>query len=689
MFIIEETNQETWVLHNQIDTVARGPLSAAGCLLTIKCKTFLDLHMLISRDKDCTDVYKSLIDLSMPSRIEDVYAFDYIPSNKNNKLEDGWLESDRLILSDYKRLGLPNEVWCESDLNQNYKFCDSYPEVLYVPKGVSKPVLIGSSKFRSRGRLPVLSYLYPKNSASICRCSQPLTGFRARCVEDEDLMQHILKTNPRSNVLYVVDVRPKINALANKAAGKGFENENNYDNMKFYFFPVENIHVMRASVQKLREACLDRSLTSTAFWSAIEGSGWFKHVKILLETSKFIAESILKSINVVVHCSDGWDRTAQTISLACILLDPNYRTLKGFQVLIERDWLMFGHKFADRLRHTVPNRKDSNKNDQEYDPEVNTNNNNKESNSNFQKEISPIFLQFLDCVHQLMRQYPLTFEFNERFLAMLYDAAVSCQFGTFLVNCQKDRRDLNLPKRTYSFWAHVEENRDECLNPIYCSDENTDVLTPDLRSQAIKLWRFMYNRFDGGVHPRESFEDAAVTMKDRIKALKFQANLLKRVSRSSSSHANIDVSAAAAAKRNSVASSKMISDSESGYDDEPSTPGQSGAGSDVLKIKTSIPHPLDGVGATTNFRSNVNRTDDDFTFALDWQKLRDATHCSSCTTIFDHFARKYHCWRCGLIFCRRCISRSTISLTLSGDEESPDQDRPSYCRNCNLIAKSA
>jgi len=41
--------------------------------------------------------------------------------------------------------------------------------------------------------------------------------------------------------------------MANKAAGKGFENENNYANMKFYTFPIENIHVMRGSLQKMTE----------------------------------------------------------------------------------------------------------------------------------------------------------------------------------------------------------------------------------------------------------------------------------------------------------------------------------------------------------------------------------------------------------------------------------------------------
>lgn len=41
-----------------------------------------------------------------------------------------------------------------------------------------------------------------------------------------------------------------------------------------------------------------------------------------------------EGVSVLVHCSDGWDRTAQVCSLACILLDPFYRTLKGLMVNI-------------------------------------------------------------------------------------------------------------------------------------------------------------------------------------------------------------------------------------------------------------------------------------------------------------------------------------------------------------------
>jgi myotubularin-related protein 6/7/8 len=111
--------------------------------------------------------------------------------------------------NEYRRMKVPNDEWQLTTMNKDYSLCDTYPNQIYIPSTVDKTVLLGSSRFRSKGRLPALTYLHP-NKASICRCSQPLSGFSARCVEDEQMLQEIRKTNPNSNILYVVDTRPRV-----------------------------------------------------------------------------------------------------------------------------------------------------------------------------------------------------------------------------------------------------------------------------------------------------------------------------------------------------------------------------------------------------------------------------------------------------------------------------------------------
>ena len=120
----------------------------------------------------------------------------------------------------------------------------------------------------------------------------------------------------------------QINAMANRAAGKGYENVENYDNVKFQFIGIENIHVMRQSLQKMLEglccfsrirknglkvsiraflryrwfrllvtptnpflsACDSNEMSISTFLGILESSAWLKHVKAVLDTSVFISK---------------------------------------------------------------------------------------------------------------------------------------------------------------------------------------------------------------------------------------------------------------------------------------------------------------------------------------------------------------------------------------------------------------
>ncbi|KAL7046375.1 hypothetical protein ACKWTF_002556 [Chironomus riparius] len=496
IFVDPIANKETWILHMHISNVEKQPLTTTGSPLLIRCKTFLSVTFVIAKERECHDVYTTLSKLYQPVSYQNLYCFQYTSSTEDLQKCAGW---DYFKLeSEFKRMKVPNDEWQLCKMNKGYELCDTYPNQFYVPNSVDKAILLGSSRFRSKGRLPALTYLHP-NKASICRCSQPLAGFSARCVEDEQLFVKIRKNNPNSNILYVVDTRPRMNALANRAAGKGYENELFYENTKFHFLGIENIHIMRASLQKLIETCEQKSMSG--FLSALESSGWLKHIRSMLDTSYFIANAVYKGISVVVHCSDGWDRTSQVCSLASLMLDPYYRTIKGFQCLIEKDWLSFGHKFSERCGHLST------------DP----------------KEISPIFTQFLDSVWQMMQQRIDAFEFNERFLLILHDHVMSCQFGTFVGNCEKDRLDLKLCEKTFSLWGFMANHMNEYLNPLYKPGEVDDILVPNLAPQCIKFWRGMYSRFESGIHPREDVSDFLLASKEHCSSLDEHVQHLTKV----------------------------------------------------------------------------------------------------------------------------------------------------------------
>ena len=91
------------------------------------------------------------------------------------------------------------------------------------------------------------------------------------------------------------------------------------------------------------------------FYSILAESKWYEYVFLILSGALDLANNLKKGINNLVHCSDGWDRTSQLCSLAAMMLDPFYRTIKGFQILIEKDWIYFGHQFAKRIGQGMNN----------------------------------------------------------------------------------------------------------------------------------------------------------------------------------------------------------------------------------------------------------------------------------------------------------------------------------------------
>ncbi|XP_068274614.1 myotubularin-related protein 2 isoform X2 [Nyctibius grandis] len=374
-------------------------------------------------------------------------------------------------------LGIPNESWRLTKINERYELCDTYPAILAVPVNIPDEELKRVASFRSRGRIPVLSWIHPESQATITRCSQPMVGVSGkRSKEDEKYLQAIMDSNAQSHKIFIFDARPSVNAVANKAKGGGYESEDAYQNAELVFLDIHNIHVMRESLRKLKEIVYP-NIEETHWLSNLESTHWLEHIKLILAGALRIADKVESGkTSVVVHCSDGWDRTAQLTSLSLLMLDGYYRTIRGFEVLVEKEWLSFGHRFQLRVGHGDKNHADADR--------------------------SPVFLQFIDCVWQMTRQFPTAFEFNEYFLITILDHLYSCLFGTFLCSSEQQRVKESLPKKTVSLWSYINSQLEEFTNPLYVSYSN-HVLYPVASMRHLELWVGYYIRWNPRMKPQE------------------------------------------------------------------------------------------------------------------------------------------------------------------------------------------
>ncbi|KAI0371674.1 phosphatases II [Pilatotrama ljubarskyi] len=554
----EEGKEEMWVPYPLISLVSRMPMTLQGhCPLTIHTRTFETVFLLFETDKDAIDVFESVKELTVATSVTQLYAFFYVP-NPPFPVSDGWsIYSPR---DEFRRMGVGtrSKAWRFTDINRDYSFSPTYPARLVVPYRISDTTLQYAAKYRSKCRIPVLTYLHWANYGSITRSSQPMVGLtQNRSIQDEKLIEAIFQTHhhPESRggagpvygataTNLIIDARPTTNAMANTAKGAGTENMDHYKEAKKAYLGIDHIHTMRESLARVVEALRATEIMQAASMTAdgepplvapvldrqaLRRSGWLRHIAAILEGTLLIVRNVhVNSSHVLIHCSDGWDRTAQLSSLAQLCLDPFYRTQRGFEILVEKDWLSFGHKFLDRCGHLssekfflAPVENAGGGGGAEAAQAFLASVQNRFASQSHVKETSPVFHQFLESVRQIQRQFPERFEFNERFLRQLHYHLYSCQFGTFLFNSERERRvgEGGPPpcERTVSVWdffnspPEVELNK----NPLY--DPSLDdptrpkadmgVLMPNPKD--VRFWHELYGRNDEEMNGKFVIKQAA------------------------------------------------------------------------------------------------------------------------------------------------------------------------------------
>jgi hypothetical protein len=414
----------------------------------------------------------------------DLFAFpkllnDNLSNNPKYQAVNGWNVYD--FNKEFLRQGVifddQNCKFKLCEINKDFKNIPTYPLLLVEPKSLSDEVILKASKHRTKGRVPTLSFYfdnktYGKDSSfvsGIWRSSQFKSGILGSKSNDDIELIKAIKS--LGNNLVIFDARPYLNASANKVKGGGYEDVEQYGNdAQLIFCDIENIHKAREALEKTEEICTDKFvMTNKTFWSQFEATGWLDFIMITLKKTTEIAKLVSEGNNVLIHCSDGWDRTPQLVAVSQVLLDPYFRTFMGFAVLIEKEFLSFGHQFAKRSG-MLPKKNEG------------------------EKEISPIFLQFIDCIYQLLIQFPTEFEFNVDYLLFIAKNYNVNLFGTFMFNNEEERVKNKAKETTPSVWTYLLNNKEIYTNPLYSPNKTKKIITPNYAYYSYKLWTAYFMR---------------------------------------------------------------------------------------------------------------------------------------------------------------------------------------------------
>lgn len=431
------------------------------------------------KDRKAQQFFDELRERAHPGNMRKVFAFDHakaiggpFEAEEASAGHEAIYESVR----EFGRMGVETTgapsarcPWALRPVNVGHNLCGSYPESLVVPKVITDEELAAVAKYRRRGRIPTLSWCGGESLgwASVWRCSQPKDGLGIAsngCPEDQRLLDAIRQAANESletsRFLRVLDLRSETAAWGNKVTGGGFEN---YKGCRVEFGNIGNIHDVTRAWNEMGAAVgnvVDGLVGS--WWKDVAASSWYDIIGNVLRCAVLAVQEVhMHKSSLVIHCSDGWDRTSQVTSLAALCMDPYLRTKVGFLNLIQRDFCSFGHLFKTRLAQV----------DKHTD------------------QFSPIFLQWLECVYQLLLQFPEEFEFKEELLLRLAEDVMSHRYGSLLFDTDRERKEE--ASRFLSLWTVLME--EDFSSGLYsCSGKP---LVPNVSQVHTRVWEGYWFRF--------------------------------------------------------------------------------------------------------------------------------------------------------------------------------------------------
>ncbi|XP_065833245.1 uncharacterized protein [Oscarella lobularis] len=478
----------------KVTSLADG-IRLGDCLQVISCTgTVVKFGLSVLCETSWDTIRNEIERLMRPQYFAKLFAFSYRnalnPSLDVSLLENTQSPNFYAFESEFKRLGLLDTdryTWRSATITEN--LCPTYPNDVIVPSCISDLDLMRITSFYRFNRFPIVCWRDGTKGPVLLRAANTIHRrgkLSTRCEVDEAYVRALCTltnvTQLKAAAAKVIIFTDPPLSNASKHSAPIHQRKLSREEAESFYYPEskfvysdwvddgEDSKIARKSFKQFRKF-LYETTDAGRYYSLLDESAWLGQIHKLLSTAVEIAAAIkVQSSAVLVAYENGWDRTAQVSSLAQLLLDPFYRTLNGFQILIQKEWLSLGHKFTSRITPWLSKNKES----------------------------GPIFLQFLDCVWQILRQFPRRFEFNEAFLRVIADNVYSSRFGTFLMDSEREREKKDVHKGTVSFWRWMFLNQQASntyKNSLYEPDHGPKVLYPQSSIPSLGLWTTYYCQY--------------------------------------------------------------------------------------------------------------------------------------------------------------------------------------------------
>lgn len=324
-------------------------------------------------------------------------------------------------------------------INWEYNICPSYSSYNVTAAVVSDKVIEGSAQVRAGGRFPVLVWTNGADG-NLFYAGQPLPNYPRLGTADSEAITKILSVCKRQNKIHIIDTGSHTD------------------------FHMKHIPLCKFHYLSLEGDATGRDETSLKPTPELS-KRWLDYIAGILRGGQIVSQLTSRGLTSVVQGHGDHSGSLQVMSLALLLLDPYYRTVKGFCILVEKIWIAFSFEFNPPIFGVKQ---------EEY-------------------RDSPAFVQFIDAVYQISIQYPQAFEFNEELLNFTLGASTSGIFGTFLFSSESSRQEASKNnEKGFSAWSYVLLNIDQYLNSDYDSTFTKEIQP---NNNDVVLWKY-YNKWN-------------------------------------------------------------------------------------------------------------------------------------------------------------------------------------------------
>ncbi|XP_062394747.1 myotubularin-related protein 11 [Sardina pilchardus] len=304
-------------------------------------------------------------------------------SNRRRDPDMNWFENTSDWEQELERVGATG--WRVTSVNDRFEMSTSLSRFNVVPQKVLDTELKKTFAHFNEGRIPRWCWRHPRGSDLL-----RMASFQNNIYHEKDDIRNLeLVLFGVQQVCVVVDLGEEMPSTAD----------------------IQLAHT------RLRALCLGDisasvSVPDDKWLSTLEGTHWQDYIRCCLRKAAEVA-CLLRGGHLTVVLQEPEDRDMNCVvsSLVQVMCDPHCRTVAGFQALVQKEWIMAGHRFLSRINY----HRDSD------------------------KEEAPVFLLFLDCVWQLWAQFPSRFQLSGDYLLALHDSLHVPLFSSFLANCQRER----------------------------------------------------------------------------------------------------------------------------------------------------------------------------------------------------------------------------------------------------------